>query len=173
VENLHVKIGKVVGLSLAGLLLVAVVLLGLARVVGFDPGQYRPGLWLRGEVVKTKVTDWTFARKLRGLTGIQTRDRFIPGLAFSVHGSRFIHNGVMYIGSGYPTGKKMPDERYWNKNIVKDPHVRIRIDGKLYDGELTYLTDPALHDEICREFGSNLWMPGFYIHLWRFDHQPS
>ena len=167
------KILKVLGGTIVALALVAVVLLGLARIFGFDPGQYRPGLWLKGEVVTTPVTDWTFAKKARGLTGIQTRDRFIPGLAFSIHGSRFIHNGVMYIGSGYPTGKKMPSERYWNKNIIADPHVRIRIAGKLYDGRLTYLTDPALHDEICKEYGSNLWMPGFYIHLWRFDHLAS
>ena len=167
------KIVKKLGLTVAGLVLLLVAAVGLARIIGFDPGQFRPGLWMRGEVVTEKVTDWDFARKARGLTGIETKDRFIPGLVFSINGSRFIHKGVMYIGSGYPTGKKMPDERYWNKNIMADPRVRIRIAGKLYDGKLTYLSDPALHDEICREFGTNLWMPGFYIHLWRFDHLAS
>ena len=155
------------------LLITLVVFLTASQVFGFDPGPDNPGLWLRGEVVTTKVTDWDFARKERGLTGIQTRDRFVPGLAFSVNGSRFIHKGAIYIGSGYPTGKKMPDERYWNKNIVADPHVRIRIAGKLYDGTLTYLSDQALYEEVTRSFGPILWVPGFYIHLWRFEHTPS
>jgi hypothetical protein len=172
VENVRVKTAKVVGGVVGGLLAVAVVLLVLARVFGFDPGPFRPGLWMRGEVVTTPVTDWTFARKVPGLTGIQTRDRFLPFIPFSIHGARFIHNGKLYIGSGYPTGRKMPEGRYWNKNIVKDPTVRIRIGGKLYDGKLVYVTDPIEHDDICREYGPNLWAPGFYIHLWRFVHEP-
>ena len=161
-------IARVVG----ALALVALILVGLARVFGFDPGPWRPGLWLRGEVATTPVTDWTFAKDLEGPTAIQTRDRIIPGLAFSITSARFIHNGKLYLGSGYATGIKMPAGRHWNKNIIADPVVRVRIGGKLYDGKLVYVTDPQEHDAICRDYGENiplLWSPGYYIHLWRFE----
>ncbi|MBM3778151.1 MAG: hypothetical protein FJW23_07910 [Acidimicrobiia bacterium] len=167
------KFFRLLGTTLGGLVLLAAVLLGAAATFGFNPGTLHPGLWLTGEVATEKVTDWDWARKARGLTGIQTRDHIVPFMAFSINGSRFIYKGKMYLGSGYPTGAVMPEKRHWNKNIVADPRVRVRIDGKLYDGKLTYLTDEALHDEICRQYGSNLWMPGFYIHLWEFEHTPS
>src|SRR5688572_27483075 len=95
---------KIVG----GLVAVAVVLLGLARIFGFDPGPTRPGLWMRGEVATEPVTDWTFAQKVPGLTGIQTYQSFAPWLAHSVLATRFVHNGRLYLGSGYPAGIKLP-----------------------------------------------------------------
>ncbi len=163
------KIVKMLGGILGVLVVVALVLLGAARIFGFDPGVTHPGLWLTGEVVTTPVTDWTFANKVRGTTAIQTRDSLIPGLAFSVTTARFVHDGHLYVGSGYPTGKQMPEGRHWNKNIVEDPVVRIRIGDKIYDGKLVYITDPIEHDAVSNVAGPNLWAPGFYFHLWRFE----
>lgn len=163
------NLAKILGGIVGTFLVVAIVLLALARVFKFDPGVTHPGLWLSGEVVTEPVTDWTFAKQVRGLTAIQTRDRLVPGMAFSVTTARFIHNGRLYIGSGYPAGKKMPSGRHWNKNILVDPVVRVKIGGKLYDGKLVYLSDPQEHDDIARANGQNLWAPGFYIHLWRFE----
>jgi len=100
---------------------------------------------------------------------VQTRDSIIPGLAFSVTTARFVHDGKLYVGSGYPTGKKMPEGRHWNKNIVADPVVRIRIGDKLYDGTLVYVSDPLEHDAVAKEYGPQLWAPGFFIHLWRLE----
>ena len=122
--------------------------------------------------VTTPVTDWTFAKDLPGPTAIQTRDWLIPGLAFSITSARFIHDGKLYLGSGYATGVKMGAGRHWNKNILADPVVRIRIDGKLYDRKLVYVTDTEEHDAICREYGAStpiLWAPGYYIHFWRVE----
>ncbi len=150
----------------------ALLLVGFARVFGFDPGPWRPGLWIRGDVITTPVTDWTFAKDIPGPTVVQTRDSLIPGLAFSVTTARFIHNGHLYLGSGYATGIQMPSGRHWNKNILADPVVRIRIDGKLYDRRLVYVTDMQEHDDVCRAHGQRvaiLWAPGYYIHLWRAE----
>ena len=165
-------IARVAGGLVGALIVVVLLLVGFARVFGFDPGPWRPGLWVRGEVVTTPVTDWTFAKNLPGPTVIQTRDWLIPGLAFSITSARFIHNGHLYLGSGYATGIQMPAGRHWNKNILADPVVRIRIDGKLYDRSLVYVSDPQEHDDVCREYGLNtplLWAPGYYIHLWRVE----
>jgi hypothetical protein len=163
---------KTIARVLGTLAVIVLLFIGYARAFGFDPGPWRPGLWLRGTVVTTPVSDWTFAKELGGPTAIQTRDRIVPGLAYSVSSARFIHDGKLYLGSGYATGIKMPAGRHWNKNIIADPVVRVRIDGKLYDGTLVYVTDVEEHDAICREYGENialLWAPGYYIHLWRFE----
>jgi hypothetical protein len=159
---------KVLAGVVGALLVLALVLVGLARVFGFDPGVTHPGLWVRGEVAPIPA-DWTFAKKLRSPTAVQTRDSIVPGLAFSVTTARLVHNGHLYVGSGYPTGIKMPAGRHWNKNILADPVVRIRIGGKLYDGKLVYVTDPQEHDDVTKDAGPQFWAPGFYFHLWRFE----
>jgi hypothetical protein len=152
-----------------GLVVVAVVLLLIARVVGFDPGPTRPGLWMTGEVVTEPVTDWTFALKVPGLTGIQTRQPFFPALAHSVLTTRFVYNRRLYLGSGYPAGIKLPDGRHWNSNVMADPTVRIRIGNKLYDKKLVYVSDPIERDEVCKAYGPMFWSPGFFLHLWRVE----
>jgi hypothetical protein len=63
----------------------------------------------------------------------------------------------------------MPGGRYWNKNILADPVVRIQIGGKLYDGKLVYVSDPQEHDDVCKEYGPQFWAPGFFFHLWRLE----
>jgi hypothetical protein len=142
-----------------------------ARVFGFDPGPWRPGLWVRGEVVTTFPTDWTFSKDVPGNNVLQTHDWLVPGLAFSITCARFVHGGHFYIGSGYATGIKMPAGRHWNKDIVADPRVRVRVGNKLYDGKLVYVTDPQEHDAVCRDYPRTaiLWAPGYYIHFWRFE----
>ncbi|MBM3779107.1 MAG: hypothetical protein FJW23_12895 [Acidimicrobiia bacterium] len=165
-------LGKIVG-GVAGTLAVLVLLfVAYARVFGFDAGPWRPGLWIRGETVTAHPDDWTFAKDRGGNTMVQTRDHVIPGLAFSVTTARFIHDGDLYLGSGYATGVMMPGARRWNQNIVADPVVRVRIDGNVYDGRLVYLDDQEIQEAICRDYGqriSLLWQPGYFIHLWRFE----
>ena len=159
------KLLKIAG-GLVVLLVVAVV---LARIVGFDPGVTRPGMWLTGEVERTPVTDWSFGAKLPQLTAVQTRQWFLPPLAHSVTTTRFHYKGRLYLASGYPAGISLPDGRHWNRNVVADPHVRIRIGGKLYDRTLVYLSDPIEREEILRAWGPTMFAPGFFLHLWRVE----
>jgi hypothetical protein len=140
-----------------------------ARVFGFNPGPTRPGMWLTGEVVNEPVTDWSFAEKVRGLTAIETRQWFLPMLAHSVTTGRFHNKGRLYFASGYPAGIKLPEGRHWNRNVQSDPHVRIRIGDKLYDGTLVYLTDPVEREDLLRAIGPMFWSPGFFLHVWRFE----
>jgi hypothetical protein len=152
--------------GIVGLLLLFVV---YARIFGFDPGPTRPGMWMRGEVVTTPVTDWSFALKDRGLTAIQTRQWFLPWLAHSVITTRFVNKGRLYLGSGYPSGIRLPEGRHWNRNLQSDPTARIRIGTKLYDGKLVYVSDPVERDEVWKAYGPMFWSPGFFLHLWRFE----
>jgi hypothetical protein len=154
--------------TLAGLVAVLILFVLLARVVGLNPVQTRPGLWLTGELVTDPVTDWSFAEKVPG-TAIQTRQWFLPSLAHSVITTRFHHKGRLYVGSGYPAGIKLPDGRHWNRNVLADPRVRIRIGNKLYDRKLVYVPDSVERDDVLRAYGPMFWSPGFYTHLWRVD----
>jgi hypothetical protein len=139
-----------------------------ARVAGFDPGPTRPGMWLTGELVTDPVADWSFAEKLQP-TAIQSRQHFLPALAHSVRTTRFHFKGRLYFGSGYPAGVKLPDGRLWNRNVLADPRVRIRLGTKLFDKKVVYVTDPIERDELLKTIGPMFWSPGFYLHLWRVE----
>ncbi len=166
------KLSWSVGGILAGLILIV----GILRVVGLNPGAFErltgtsyvitPGLWLTGEVVKTPITDWSFAETIVGLTAVQTREWFLPALAHSVIVARQVYKGQLYLASVYPAGIPLPAGRHWNRNVSEDPHVRIRIGDKLYDRTLVYLTDPALRDEIMRARGPRYFDPGIFLQLW-------
>ena len=160
---------KQLALIVGGLVALLVVFVLTARVVGFNPGATSPGLWLRGEVVNEPVTDWSFAAKTPGLTAIETRQWFFPWLAHSVTTGRFHYKDRLYLASGYPAGIELPDGRHWNRNVLADPHVRIRIGGKLYDRTLVYVTDPVEREEFLRAIGPMFWSPGFFLHVWRVE----
>ena len=80
-------------LILVGALLacVAVALVTL-RIVGLDPKDRRPGLWLTGDLVTKPVTDWSFTDKYPTIF-VQTRSWY--GLPHSVTTSCTAHNGSL------------------------------------------------------------------------------
>jgi hypothetical protein len=157
------RFALIVGSLAAGLVLLVLIVRG----VGFNPGPTRPGMWLTGELVTEPLSDWSSLARSPGLTSIQTRNWFLPSLAHSVMIGRFHYKDRLYVASGYPAGIELPNGRHWNRNVLVDPHVRIGIDGKLYDRTLVYVTDPTEREELLKAFGQTFWSPGFYLHLWR------
>jgi hypothetical protein len=159
-----------VALIVGGICAVLLLFVLYARIFGFDPGPYRPGLWLKGEVVTGPVTDWSFARQIRS-GAVQTHQTFFPWLAHSVTvGILHDKEGDLYFTSMYPSGLKLPSGRRWNENVMADPRVRIRLAERLYDGRLVYVTDA---NERANVFGaspsSTSALPGIYMHLWRWE----
>jgi len=152
-----------------------VLFLLFARVVGFNPGIETPGLWLRGELVTEPVTDWTPYEKLQP-TAIQSRLWFAPFIAHSVITARWHYKGRLYISSGYAAGVQMPDARLWNRNVLADPHVRIRLGNKLFDTKFVYVTDPIEHEEVMHAavavVGALFWAPGLHFPMWRVEPLP-
>ena len=119
-----------------GLVLAIVVL----RVVGLDPKERRPGLWLSGDVVSAPVTDWSFTDKYPTIS-VETRTWY--GIPHSVTASCVSHDGRLYLTSVYREGAQFPGDKFWNRNIVRDPHVRLKIGDQLYDRSLSVVTDAA------------------------------
>src|SRR5579862_9754194 len=127
---------KVFGVVLGGLL----VLLAVARATGFEPNGRRPGLWLKGDLITTPVTDWSFTDKIQNVK-IQTNTRYL--LPHSVTINCVSYKGHLYLDSFYPAGVAYPHGRSWNEDVARDPHVRVKIGNQLYDRTLALVIDPA------------------------------
>ena len=128
-------------LKVAGVIVACVVvLLVVLRLTGLEPRQRTPGLWLKGNLVTTPMTDWSFVDKVETVE-VQTRTWY--GIPHSVTTYCVERNGQLYLDSFYPPGVEYPYGRSRNENVARDPHVRLKIGNNLYDVTLVHVTDPA------------------------------
>ncbi|HEY7654914.1 MAG TPA: hypothetical protein VIG07_19000 [Methylomirabilota bacterium] len=128
--------------AIIGVLVVACVVVALVvlRVVGLDPHERRPGLWLTGERVTSPVTDWSFTDQYQTVY-LQTRTRYL--LPHSVTITCVAHGGQLYLTSVFREGSPFPQGKLWTGNVMRDPHVRLKIGDRVYDQILALVTDPA------------------------------
>jgi len=117
-----------------------VLLLAVLSITGFGPHGNTPGLWLKGNLVTTPVTDWSFTDKIE-TANVQTRTWYL--IPHSVTTYCASYNGQLYLTSVYRAGLTYPHGRSWNEDVARDPHVRIKLGDQLYDRTLTLVTDPA------------------------------
>ena len=123
---------KTVGVIFVCLILLLVVL----SVTGFGPHDRTPGLWLKGNVVTTTVTDWSFTENIP-VVQIQTQSWYL--LPHSVNINCLNYNGQLYLVSVFPAGTR----HGWNENVIRDPHVRLKIGDQIYDRTVSLVADPA------------------------------
>lgn len=130
-------------LKVSGIGLVALVIVSLLsfRIFGLEPQDLRPGLWLSGELVTEPVTDWTFTNNHHEIF-VQTSTRY--GIPHSITTYCIEHEGRLYLFSSYYGGGTFPDDRGWNRNVDRDPRVRLKIGDSLYDQQLVVETDDAI-----------------------------
>jgi len=112
----------------------------LLLVMACEPKDRRPGLWLSGDVVTAPVSDWSFANAVPEIF-IETRTWY--GIPHSVTVACVGIGDRLYVPSVYRNRGKFPDERYWNRNVVRDPRVRLKIAGKIYERKAVLVEDPA------------------------------
>lgn len=122
--------------TLGVIVLCLVVLLVVLSITGLGPHGRTPGLWLKGNVVTTPVTDWSFTENIP-VVQIQTQSWYL--LPHSVNINCLDYNGQLYLVSVYPAGTK----HTWNDNVLRNPHVRLKIGDNVYDRTLSLVTDPA------------------------------
>jgi hypothetical protein len=113
-----------------------IVVLIVLRFTGFGPHARTPGLWLKGNVVTAPVTDWSFTDNIPVIQ-IQTQTPYL--LPHSVNINCLNYNGQLYLVSVYPAGTA----HTWNDNVIRDPHVRLKIGDNVYDRTVSLVTDPA------------------------------
>jgi hypothetical protein len=108
----------------------------------------RPGLWLKGEVVTTPVTDWSFVDKVehpgRSINTVLVETRTPYFIPHSVRTMPFVRNGVLYIRSHQDRmDVQFPSDKSWTSNVARDPRVRIKIGEKLYEATMVLVSDRA------------------------------
>ena len=132
---------KVLGAILGCLVLLLVV----ALINGLEPNGRRPGLWLKGDLVTTPVSDWSFTDKVQNVK-LQTNTWYL--LPHSVTINCVSYKGQLYLDSFYAAGLTYPHGRSWNEDVARDPHVRIKIGNQLYDRTLALVTDRAEQEAV-------------------------
>jgi hypothetical protein len=130
---------RIVGVAVVCL----VVLLAVLRITGLNPHDRTPGLWLTGNLVTTPVADWSFTDQVPTIK-VQTQSWY--GLPHSVTTNCLSVNGQLYLTSAFPAGST----RAWDENVMRDPHVRLKIADNLYDRTLSIVTDPAEKEGILQ-----------------------
>ena len=131
------RVLKVLGVVMVCLVLALLVL----RVIGLDPHERRPGLWLKGNVVTSPVTDWSFTDRYQTVK-VQTRSSYL--LPHSVTTFCIAYNGQLYLAT------TRPETRQWSRNVARDPHVRLKIGDQLFDRTLSVVTDPAEREAVLQ-----------------------
>ncbi len=156
-----------------GLLLIAALVVGsllTLRLIGLDPPylsasseEFRergrtgyPGLWLSGEVVREPVTDWDWVNQVndpvRGNT-IMLETRTWYGVPHSVVINATPRGDSLYIGGSEQDSRldrEFPNSKRWWANIERDPRVRMKIDGKIYEMTVAHMAD---HFEVAELIG--------------------
>src|ERR1019366_3583472 len=147
-------------LKVSIVLIVAILTLTLLtlRATGLEP-QYldmnelrahhmiaRPGVWLKGEVVTTPVTDWSFVDKVehpgRSINTVLVETRTPYFIPHSVRTMPTVRNGQLYIRSHQDRmDVQFPNDKSWTANVARDPRVRIKIGDKLYEATLGLVAD--------------------------------
>lgn len=126
-----------------------------------------PGLWLKGEVVRDPVTNWDWINQvndpIRG-NAIMLETRTWYGIPHSVTINAVPRGEDLYI-SGSEQGarleKEFPNSKAWWANIERDPRVRMKIDGKIYEMTVALVADRAEvaeligRDPVTRTLGAN------------------
>lgn len=158
------KIGALAIVALAGLTLLILRVRGLDPPY-LDPGSEEfaergrtgyPGLWLSGEVVREPVTSWDWVNEVddpvRGNT-IMLETRTWYGIPHSVVINPTPRGDELYIGGSeqdFRLEREFPHSKRWWANIERDPRVRIKIDGRIYEMTAVHVADQA---EVARIIG--------------------
>ena len=152
-------------LALGGSLVVGILLVTLftLRLVGLEPAYLdpsseafarnnriaRPGLWLKGEVVREAVSDWDFVNQLndpiRGNT-IMLETRTWYGVPHSVTIGVVGRGSRLYIHAHSDENRMripFPNDKAWTRNVARDPRVRLKIAGDIYEATVALMTDRA------------------------------
>lgn len=95
-----------------------------------------PGGALRGDVAAAPVSDWSFT-DAHETAQLETD----PDDPHSVNTWMTGHAGALYVPTSLILGVEDPAERGWVQNVGRDPRVRIRIDGVIYERVAVRVTD--------------------------------
>lgn len=118
---------------------------GLALVLAasfagcIEPKDRRPGMRLTGEVASEVVTDWSFSDAYQEVL-LETQTWY--GIPHSVTTVCAAKGDKLYVPSVYFEGGAWGD-KFWNRNVERDPNVRIKLGDTVYPLVAVVVDDPA------------------------------
>ena len=101
----------------------------LVVLVGCEPRDRTPGLWLSGEAAKAPQ-DWSFVNDHQEVF-LETRTWY--GIPHSVTVVIAEADGSVFVPSIYDEDLPFPGTKRWNANIVEEPAVRLKVGETLYE----------------------------------------
>lgn len=143
------KRSRIVGLVILVIVVVALALnySGLRRAfVGLNRGDF--GLWLTGDLVTSPLTDWSFTDAILTIQ-IETRTPYLIPHFVRTYIAR---NGAqLYLFSEYfapepgqpDVRDRFPEARFWNRMVVRDPRIRMKIGDRLFEMRAYPVTDSS------------------------------
>ena len=121
----------------------------LALAAACQPSDERPGFWLSGEVEAGPVRDWSFSENVDEIF-VETQTWY--GIPHSVTIWGAAADGVFYLPALYYGDEEYPNARYWNRNVARDPQVRVRIGDRLFEGAAALVTDTTEWNRAAESF---------------------
>jgi len=119
---------------------VGLVLVLAASFAGcIEPKDRRPGMRLTGEVASEVVTDWSFTNEHQEVL-LETQTWY--GIPHSVTTVCAGQGDKLYVPSVYFEGGAWGD-KFWNRNVARDPNVRMKLGDKIYPLVAVVVDDPA------------------------------
>ncbi len=117
--------------------------IALAVACSIEPSGERPGLGLPGEVHPQAVGDWSFTED-SGEVFIETVTSYWIPHSVTVW--------VVTVGNELYVSADYADKKRWVANVARDPNVRLKIKGRVYEQKLVPVADPATIASIDSEF---------------------
>jgi hypothetical protein len=119
--------------------------MAIALIAGcsIDPSDERPGLGLSGEVHPQAVEDWSFTED-SGEIFIETATSYWLPHSVTVW--------CVTVGNDLYISADDADEKSWVANLERNPNVRLKIKGKVYEQKLVPVADATTIDAIDSGF---------------------
>ncbi len=117
--------------------------IALTAACSIEPSGERPGLGLPGEVHPQAVEDWSFTDDSGEIFIETVTSYWIP---HSVTAWCVTVENELYVSADYA------DKKSWVANVARNPNVRLKIGGKVYEQKLVPVTDAATMSAIDHGF---------------------
>jgi hypothetical protein len=117
--------------------------LALTVACSIDPSDQRPGLGLSGEVHQQAVEDWSFTSDAYEIFIETVTSYWIP---------HSVTAWCVMVGDELYVSADDSDKKSWVENVARDPNVRLKIAGKVYEQKLVPVTDAATKASIDSGF---------------------
>ncbi len=108
--------------------------IALTLACSIDPSDERPGLGLSGEVHQQAVEDWSFTSDAYEIFIETVTSYWIP---------HSVTAWCVTVGDELYVAADDADKKSWVANVARDPNVRLKIEGRVYEQKLVPVTDAA------------------------------